>query len=292
VADAAGGFEEGAVSSNPVLGQDPWRQNAAASPYQGQYSQPQWQGGQVGGHQQAPPTYGAPVAAATDRMTIDDVVMKTLTLLGVVLVSGAAAWTLLPAPVAGLALFGALGVGLILGLVIAFKQVTNPAVILTYAVAEGVLLGLVSKVYESLYSGIVLQAVVATFSVFAGMAALYKFKVIRATPKFTRWLSGAVLGLFGLMIVNFGLSLFGVNGGAGLGLRAGVTGEVNTLAIVFSLVCIGVAALTFIQDFAVVEEGVARGVERRYGWYASFGILVGLIWLYLEILRLLSYLRR
>jgi uncharacterized YccA/Bax inhibitor family protein len=280
------------VSNNPVLGQDPWRRNAVASPYQGQYSPAQWQGGQFGQHPQAPESYGAPVAAATDRMTVDDVVMKTLTLLGVVLVTGAAAWALLPAPVAGLALFGALGVGLVLGLVISFKQVTNPAVILTYAAAEGVLLGLVSKVYESLYSGIVLQAVVATFCVFAGMAALYRFRVIRATPKFTRWLTGAVLGLLGLMIVNWVLALVGVNGGTGLGLRAAATGQVNTLAIVFSLICIGVAALTFVQDFAVVEEGVARGVERRFGWYASFGILVGLVWLYLEILRLLSYLRR
>jgi uncharacterized YccA/Bax inhibitor family protein len=268
------------VSNNPVLGQDPWRRNAAASPYQGQYSPAEWQGGRYGQQPQAPESYGVPVAAATDRMTVDDVVMKTLTLLGVVLATGAAAWALLPAPVAGLALFGALGVGLVLGLVISFKQVTNPAVILTYAAAEGVLLGLVSKVYESLYSGIVLQAVVATFCVFAGMAALYRFRVIRATPKFTRWLTGAVLGLLGL------------NGGTGLGLRAAATGQVNTLAIVFSLICIGVAALTFVQDFAVVEEGVARGVERRFGWYASFGILVGLVWLYLEILRLLSYLRR
>jgi uncharacterized YccA/Bax inhibitor family protein len=183
-------------------------------------------------------------------------------------------------------------VGLVLGLVISFKQITNPAVIITYAVAEGVLLGLISKVYEALYDGIVLQAVVATFAVFAGMALLYRFKVIRATPRFTKWLLGAVIGVVGLMLVNFLLSVFGVNDGAGLGLRAGATGEVGWLPIVFSLVCIGIAALTFIQDFAVVEEGVAQGVARRYGWFASFGILVGLVWLYLEILRLLSYLRR
>jgi uncharacterized YccA/Bax inhibitor family protein len=267
-------------SNNPVLGRDPWRQDAASNPYQGQYSQPQYQ--QAPG-QYAPTGYGAPVAAATDRMTVDDVVMKTLTLLGVVLVAGAVSWTMIPPVLAPVALFGALGIGLVLGLVISFKQVTNPVAIMAYAAVEGVLLGQISEYYESSYPGIVISAVIGTFAVFAGMAALYKFRVIRATPKFTKWLFGAMIGVIVLMAANFVLALFGVN----LGLRDG-----GPLAIVFSLVCIGVAALTFIQDFAVVEDGVARGVERRFGWFASFGILVGLVWLYLEILRLLSYLRR
>ena len=277
------------MSSNPVLGRDPWRQDAAASPYQGQYAaggwqtpstQPQW-----GQPQYTPDAYTVP--AATDRMTVDDVVMKTLALLGVVLVTGALSWKLLPQALAPFALFGALGVGLVLGLVISFKRVTNPVLIMAYAAVEGVLLGQISKYYENAYNGIVLQAVVATFAVFAGMAALYRFRIIRATPKFTKWLLGAMFGVIGLMLINFLLSVFNVNGGQGLGLRSG-----GPLAIVFSLICIGVAALTFIQDFAVVEEGVARGVERRFGWFAGFGILVGLVWLYLEILRLLSYLRR
>jgi uncharacterized YccA/Bax inhibitor family protein len=272
-------------SNNPVLGRDPWRQDAASNPYQGQYSsQPQWQGQ----YQQAPGQYaptgqGAPVAAATDRMTVDDVVMKTLTLLGVVLVAGAVSWAMIPPLLAPIALFGALGIGLVLGLIISFKQVTNPVAIMAYAAVEGVLLGQISKYYENAYPGIVVSAVIGTFAVFAGMAALYKFRIIRATPKFTKWLFGAMIGVIVLMAANFILAMFGVN----LGLRDG-----GPLAIVFSLVCIGVAALTFIQDFAVVEDGVARGVQRRFGWFASFGILVGLVWLYLEILRLLSYLRR
>jgi uncharacterized YccA/Bax inhibitor family protein len=278
------------VSSNPVLGRDPWRQDAAASPYQGQYSANQWQTPQTqygqpqwGQPQYAPDAYGTPVPAATDRMTIDDVVMKTLTLLGVVLVTGALSWALIPPVLAPVALFGALGVGLVLGLIISFKRVTNPVAIMAYAAVESVLLGQISQYFEAQYPGIVIQAVIGTFAVFAGMAALYHFRVIRATPKFQKWLFGALIGVIVLMAANFVMALFGVN----LGLRDG-----GPLAIAFSLVCIGVAALTFIQDFAVVEEGVARGVERRFGWYASFGILVGLVWLYLEILRLLSYLRR
>jgi uncharacterized YccA/Bax inhibitor family protein len=124
------------------------------------------------------------------------------------------------------------------------------------------------------------------------MAALYKFKVIRATPTFVKWVVGAVIGVVLLMVVNFALAIFNVNDGTGLGLRAGATGEVGWLPIVFSLVCIGVASLTFILDFKVIEDGVNAGVDDKYAWYASFGILVGLIWLYFEILRFISYLRR
>jgi uncharacterized YccA/Bax inhibitor family protein len=266
------------VSSNPVLGQSPWRQDAAASPYQGQYAQQ----GQYG-QQYAPERYGAPVAPVTDRMTIDDVVMKTLSLLGVVLVTGAVAWKMIPPVIAPVVLFAALGIGLVLGLIISLKQVTNPVAILAYAAAEGVLLGQISSYYEARFPGIVISAVIGTFGVFAGMAALYRFRVIRATPKFTKWLFGAVIGVGVLMLANFLLQFAGVD----LGLRDG-----GPLAIAFSLVCIGVAALTFIQDFAIVEEGVAQGAPRRFGWYAGFAILVSLVWLYLEILRLLSYLRR
>ena len=114
------------------------------------------------------------------------------------------------------------------------------------------------------------------------MALLYKSRVIRATPRFTRIVIGAVVGLFALMLVNFVLSLFGVS----TGLREG-----GTIGIIFSLVCIVVAALTFVLDFDQVEEGVRQGLPQRYAWSCAFGILVGLIWLYLEILRLLSYLR-
>jgi uncharacterized YccA/Bax inhibitor family protein len=264
-------------SSNPVLSRDPWRQGAATDPYRGQYA------GEY-----------APAAPPVERMTVDDVIMRTLALLGVVVVTGAASWLLLPPDGIGrLALFGALGVGLVLGLAISFMRITNPAVIMVYAAAEGVLLGLISRVYEALYSGIVLQAVVATFAVFGGMALLYRSRVLRATPKFQRWLMGAVIGVVALMLLNFVLAMFGVNQGTGLGLRDyGTSGEVGWLPIAFSLLCIGIAALTFVNDFAVVEQGVAAGADRRFAWYASFGILVGLIWLYLEIIRLLGYLRR
>jgi uncharacterized YccA/Bax inhibitor family protein len=168
----------------------------------------------------------------------------------------------------------------VLGLIISFSRIANPALVMTYAVVEGAFVGLVSKLFESFYNGIVLQAVVATFGVFFLMAVLYKARVIRATPKFVRGMIAVMAGLFAVILINFVLALFGVN----TGLRDG-----GALAIGFSLVCIVVASLSFILSFNEVEEGVRMGLPQRYSWTAAFGILVSLIWLYLEVLRLLSY---
>nr|BFE76460.1 hypothetical protein GCM10020092_097610 [Actinoplanes digitatis] len=173
-------------------------------------------------------------------------------------------------------------VGLVLGLIISFSRVANPALVIAYAVVEGAFVGLVSKMFESFYDGIVLQAVIATFGVFFVMAALYKVKAIRATPKFRRGMIAVMAGLFAVMLINFVLSLFGVT----TGLRSA-----GALGIGFSLVCIVVASLSFILSFHEVEEGVRMGLPQRYSWTAAFGILVSLIWLYIEILRLLSFLQ-
>lgn len=223
-------------------------------------------------------------------MTLDDVVTRTVLLILVTGLFGAGAWLLLPAgPVMGLAMVGSMVAGLVLGLVIAFVRITNPVVISLYAAAQGVLLGLVSRVYESVYSGIVLQAVVGTFGVFLGMAVLYRFRVLRATPRFTRFVLGALLGVVALSLLNWVLYLFHVNMGLysyDPGQRAGL------VPILFALVCVAVGALTFILDFAAVEQGTRYGLPERYAWYSAFGLLVGLIFLYWQILRLLGYLRR
>jgi len=232
----------------------------------------------------------SPVQAERQRlMTLDDVVVRTIGLLVLTGIAGAASWTLLPdGPVLTLALLGSVIAGLVLGLVISFRQITNPFVIGIYAVTQGVLLGVVSRYFEMRYPGIVIQAVVGTFGVFFGMAALYKFRVLRATPKFARFVLGALIGVVALMLVSFVLSLFGIN----LGIRAGATGQVGALPIIFSLVVIAVGALTFILDFDLIEKSVQYGMPEKFAWYCAFGLLVGLIFLYWEILRLLSYLRR
>jgi uncharacterized YccA/Bax inhibitor family protein len=170
----------------------------------------------------------------------------------------------------------------VLGFVISFSRMAHPALVVAYAVVEGVFVGMVSKTFESVlgYDGIVLQAVVATFGVFFLMAILYRAKVIRATPRFTRALIAVIGGLFAVMLINLVLSLFHVD----TGLRSN-----GPVGIIFSLVCIVVASLSFILSFHEVEEGVRMGLPQRYSWVAAFGILVSLIWLYLEVLRLLSY---
>ena len=270
-------------TSNPVLsrlGQAAERERMAGHAPAGPY-----------GPATGQPGYGQPYPTAADAafpaapptvqpMTVDDVVVKTVLLLGTTGIAAVAAWNLIPDSAAGPAFFGAAILGLVLGLVISFMRVANPALVLTYAVVEGVFVGMASKFFESLYDGIVIKAVTATFGVFFLMAVLYRVRAIRATPKFTRGLIAVMGGLFAVMLINFVLSLFGFS----TGLREG-----GWLGIGFSLVCIVVASLSFILSFNEVEEGVRMGLPAKYSWTCAFGILVSLIWLYLEVLRLISY---
>lgn len=223
--------------------------------------------------------YAAP-SLQTRRMTIDDVVMKTAILLGTVIVTGAAAWTLKIGM--GAAVVAAL-VGFVLAMVVTFRRVVNPALILTYAGAEGVFLGAVSRVFESYYPGIVVQAVLGTTLTFAGMLFAYRSGAVKVTPRFTKMVIGAMFGILGLALVNLVVGFF-VPGG--LGLRSG-----GPLAIVFSLVCIAVAAFSLALDFDMVERGVAQGAPERESWLAAFGLVVTLVWLYIEMLRFISYFR-
>ena len=269
-------------SSNPVL-------TRLTPETQTGYRQPSGYGYAPQAGYSSPVGYPSPVVAVsgTDRMTIDDVVVRTVGLLALTGLSAAFAWALVPDALLAPAWIGAALVGLVLGLIISFKQVTNPPLILAYAVVEGVFVGLVSKVFESIYSGIVVQAVAGTFGIFLIMTALYKFRVIRATPRFARGLMAAMFGILGIILVNWVLSLFGVT----TGLRGDSEGNGGFLAIGFSLVVIVIASLTFILDFDLIEQSVQQGAPVRMAWACAFGLLVGLIWVYLEVLRLLSYLR-
>ena len=261
-------------TTNPVLarlGQAAERERAAG--YGAGYGQPY---PTAAGYPAAPP--------AVQPMTIDDVVVKTVMLLGITGISAIAAWNLIPNTLVGAAWIGAAIVGLVLGLIISFSRMANPALVVAYAVVEGAFVGLVSKFFQEIagYQGIVLQAVVATFAVFFLMAFLYRARVIRATPKFARVMIAVMAGLFAAMLITWVLSIFGFD----TGLRSN-----GPLGILFSVVCIVVAALSFVLSFDEVEQGVRMGLPQRYSWTAAFGILVSLIWLYLEILRLLSFLQ-
>ena len=222
------------------------------------------------------PSY-APPSMAARPMTIDDVVVRGFITLGTLVAAAAVAWVLnFPMPVAFLGVI----VGLILALVISFKQSTNPVLILGYAASYGVAVGVISHLFQAFY-GVVFQAVVGTALAFGAMLTVYSLRIVRVTPKFTRFVVGAGLALMGLMLVNLLVGLF-VDGG--IGIR-----ENGLLGIVFSVAAILVGCFFLLLDFNEVEEGVRAGVPEKYSWLMAFGLPVTLVWIYLEILRLLSY---
>ena len=224
--------------------------------------------------------YSGPSATSRDtgRMTVDDVVNRTGLLLAIAFATGAVTWIL----DLGALTFPAAIIGLVLGLVISFKQIMNPGVIMAYAAVEGVFLGGISQFFDARYPGIVIQAVVGTAAVTGGVLALYKSGRIKVTPQFTKMVIGATIGFFVLIMVNMVAGFFTEGG---LGLRGG------TLGIVVGLFAIGLASMNLILDFDLVEKGARAGLPTRYGWFAAFGIMVTLVWLYIEILRLLAILR-
>jgi uncharacterized YccA/Bax inhibitor family protein len=229
-------------------------------------------------------------------LTIDDVVTKTGITLAVLTAVAVVSYFLVGQNVAlamPFAIVGALG-GLVLVLIATFaRKQDNPAIVLSYAALEGLFLGAISYVLANfLVSGIsagalIGQAVLGTLGVFAGMLVVYKTGAIRVTPKFTRFIVAAMFGVLALMIGNLVLSMFGVGGGEGLGLRSG-----GPIAIIFSLVCIGIAAFSFLIDFDAADQMIRAGVPEKAAWGIALGLTVTLVWLYIEILQLLSYFNR
>ena len=215
-------------------------------------------------------------------MTLDDVVQRTGAMLLVVLAAGAVSWSLATTKASVPMLFVGLFGGLAVGLYMSFTMKANAVTALVYAAFEGLFLGAISKVFNHYYPGIVVQAIAGTLMVAAGMLFVYRIGAIRVTPKFTRVVVGATIGVLGLMVINMIAYLFTPGG---LGLRSG-----GALAIIFSLVCIVIAAMNLVMDFDMIEKGIRNGADQKFAWYASFGLMVTLIWLYIEILRLLSYL--
>jgi len=185
-------------------------------------------------------------------------------------------------------LVGGLG-GFALVLIATFgRKQDNPAIVLSYAALEGLFLGAASFLFANLVSsggpGMIAQAIFGTVGVFVGMLVVYKTGAIRVTPKFTRMMVAALFGVVAIALLNFVLALFGVGGGEGFGLRSG-----GPLAIIFSLVCIGLAAFMFLIDFDQADQLIRAGAPEKAAWGIALGLTVTLVWLYLEILRLLSY---
>lgn len=229
-------------------------------------------------------------SGVTRPLTIDDVVTKTGITLAVLTVSAVVSYYLVSMNLAlamPLLLVGLLGgMGLMLFAIFGRRQ-DNPAIVLSYAVLEGMVVGAFSFVVANLMvSGIsagalISQAIVGTLGVFFGMLVVYKTGAIRVTPKLTRWIAAAGIGAVVLMLVNFVVGMF--TDGAGP-LRDG-----GPIAILFSLLMIGLAAFFFLTDFDAADQMIRAGVPSKAAWGIALGLTVTLVWLYLEILRLLSY---
>ncbi|ALE05090.1 hypothetical protein AL755_05655 [Arthrobacter sp. ERGS1:01] len=231
--------------------------------------------------------YNKPSATAgqTGRMTYDDVIIKTVLTLALVLAGAALGWIV---PV--LMLPGMI-VGLVLGLVNSFKKQPSPALILCYAAFEGMFLGGLSGFLEGLYPGIVVQAVLGTLSVFVVTLVLFRNGKVRATPKLTRFFIIAMAGYALFSLINLGLMLFGAtNSPWGIN-SMHIPGTNIPFGLILGLLAIGLAAFSLIVDFTSIEQGVKNGLPAKYSWTAAFGLTVTLVWLYVEILRLLAILR-
>ena len=228
-------------------------------------------------------SYNAPAASSirTGRMTIEDVVAKTGFLFAVLVVVGAIAWGANLGQ--GALLIGFLG-GFVLAMVISFSKNIKPGLVVAYAALQGLALGTISSYYETMNPGIVSQAVIGTIAAFAGVLVMYRSGRLRATPQFTRAVMGAAIGYFILGLVSLVASFFGVGQGYGF---YGVSG----LGLLLAVAGVALASFFLVLDFDQIEKGVAAGVPEKESWRASFGLMVTIVWLYLEVLRLISILR-
>ena len=258
-------------------------------PYGQQYGQPQY--GQQAQYGQQPydqpygeadygvaaPTYSEPIPAG-ERLTMNDVMVKTGINLGLVVVGAAVAWN---APV--LLLLGMVG-GLVLGLVNSFKKKVSPILVMTYALMEGLLLGGLSAVVDMRYPGVAVQAVLATLVVAGTTLALFANGKLRATPKLNKIFMIGAIGYMAYGLISIlGAGIFGSS------LNSFSIGGIP-LGLVVGLFAVALATYSLLLDFTTASEAVEAGLPERESWRLAFGLTASLVWLYVEILRVLMYL--
>jgi uncharacterized YccA/Bax inhibitor family protein len=229
---------------------------------------------------------GFPVAAEGEGMTIEGTVNKTYVLFLLLIVGVAGAVVAEESALYGLMMLGAIG-GLITALVTVFRKQWAPITAPIYALLEGLFVGAISLVMEAAYPGIVLPAVSLTFGTLFALLAAYRSGLIKATENFKLGVAAATGAIFVVYLAQFVLGIVGVQVGF---LHDAIFGA-GWLGIGVSVVVIIVAALNLVLDFDFIEHGAAARAPKYMEWYGAFGLLVTLIWLYLEILRLLSKLR-
>ena len=276
-------------SRNPILNSSSTFNGRAAQQYRHQTYAAGGQGYQ--GYGQVPPrpastdpsTWTYPTGPSLDEpMTIDSVVGRTALTLGLVILTGALTWAFLPDSLVGTAWIGGALVGAGLGIWLSFMRTIQPAVVMVYAIAEGFFLGAASEAFENIYSGIVAQAVAGTVAAFVATLAAYKFFNIQVSDRFRKFVVIAGLGFFVVTFFDYILYLFGNDiGFNGFG----------PLGLVFSVIGLVLGIFYLILDFDLVEQGVRVGAPERESWRAAFALTATLIFIYIELLRILAILR-
>ncbi len=235
------------------------------------------------------PGGGAVFATLPDRMTLNGTILKSATLLALTALAAMVTWTYIGTDAQNFSnpfvlIYGPMIVGLGIAIATTFRPQWSPITAPAYAVVEGLLVGSVSALYNAAYNGIVGQALLATVSVAAGMLFLYSNRILRVTPKLRKGVIAATMGIMGVYVLSFVLRMFGVD--------MPFLHDTGPLGIGISLVIVGVASFNLLLDFDLIENGVRNGAPKWAEWYGGFALLVTLIWLYLEMLRLLSKLQR
>jgi uncharacterized YccA/Bax inhibitor family protein len=222
------------------------------------------------------------------RVTMPDIMAKSAILFVVATIMAVVGWQVISAvpTVGGILMFAALIGTVVLGIVNAVKRQVSPPMITLYAVVSGFMLGAISYWYNQIglaneYEGLVLQAVLATFTTFGVMLLLYGTGLVKVTNKFVKFLTLAMGAYFVIALASLVGALFGVGGGWGFY-------SVGTLGLLLCLFGVGLAAFTLMLDFEAIKQGIAMGLPERESWRLSFGLLVTLVWLYLEFLRLFA----
>lgn len=225
----------------------------------------------------------------SEPMTIEDTVAKAGLSFALVAAGAVAGWTLIS--VAPMLVMLAALVGLGLGLINAFKREPSPALILSYAAAQGLFVGGISAVFEARWPGIVLQAVIASLAVVGVTLALFVSGKVRVSARANKMFLIAIGAYLLYALVNLGMSAFGAAGDSAFGLSGSVEVFGIPLGLIIGPLVILLGAYSLVQDFDSIQRGVAMRADKRYGWTAAFGITLSVLWLYLEILRFLGIAR-
>jgi len=229
--------------------------------------------------------YGRPPATGTDtgRMTYEDTIMKILIAFGVLLVGAVVGWVIPVLAIPGFV------IGLVLALVNIFRKKPSRGLILAFAAFEGLFVGGVSSFFNTMWEGIVPQAVFGTLAVIGVTLFLFLSGKFRTSPRMNRIVMVAMVGYLVFSLTNFGLMTFGATD-AMFGLRSYEIFGIP-LGVILGILVVFLAAYSLVMDFESIKAGVEQGAPRVYGWQGAFGIMVTVVWLYVEILRLLAILR-